>query len=58
MPMWRATGVSTRRLDDLVGAMGIEGISSSPVSRMPGELDAKLTEFRDKPLDAGPYRYL
>jgi putative transposase len=51
-------GVSTRRLDDLVKAMGIEGISSSQVSRMAAELDVKVAEFRDRPLDAGPYRYL
>jgi putative transposase len=51
-------GVSTRRVDDLVKAMGIDGISSSQVSRMAAELDAKVTEFRDRPLDAGPYRYL
>ena len=51
-------GVSTRRLDDLVKAMGIEGISSSQVSRMAAELDTKVAEFRHRPLDAGPYRYL
>ncbi len=51
-------GVSTRRVEDLVRAMGIEGISKSEVSRMAGELDAKVAEFRDRPLDAGPYRYL
>jgi len=51
-------GVSTRRLDDLVKAMGIEGISSSQVSRMAAELDSKVAEFRGRPLDAGPYRYL
>ena len=51
-------GVSTRRVDDLVKAMGIEGISRSEVSRMAAELDAKVAEFRDRPLDAGPYRYL
>jgi transposase-like protein len=51
-------GVSTRRVDDLVKAMGIDGISSSQVSRMAAELDAKVTEFRERPLDAGPYRYL
>lgn len=51
-------GVSTRRLDDLVKAMGIEGISSSQVSRMAVELDTKVAEFRTRPLDAGPYRYL
>ncbi|MGH3610899.1 MAG: IS256 family transposase, partial [Pseudonocardiaceae bacterium] len=51
--------VSTRRVDDLVRAMGIEGgISSSEVSRMAADLDAKVAEFRERPLDAGPYRYL
>ena len=51
-------GVSTRRVDDLVRAMGIEGISRSEVSRLAGELDSKVAEFRERPLDAGPYRYL
>lgn len=51
-------GVSTRRVDDLVRAMGIDGISRSEVSRMAGELDAKVAEFWERPLDAGPYRYL
>jgi putative transposase len=51
-------GVSTRRVDDLVKAMGIEGISKSEVSRMAAELDARVGEFRSRPLDAGPYRYL
>jgi putative transposase len=51
-------GVSTRRVDDLVKAMGIEGISRSEVSRMAAELDTKVTAFRDRPLDAGPYRYV
>ena len=51
-------GVSTRRVDDLVKAMGIEGISKSEVSRMAQELDAKVAEFKERPLDKGPYRYL
>ncbi|MHB1445632.1 MAG: IS256 family transposase [Acidimicrobiales bacterium] len=51
-------GVSTRRVDDLVKAMGIDGISKSEVSRMAAELDVKVKEFRERPLDAGPYRYL
>ena len=51
-------GVSTRRVDDLVRAMGIEGISKSEVSRMATELDHVVAEFRNRPLDAGPYRYL
>ncbi len=51
-------GVSTRRVDDLVKAMGIEGISASQVSRLAAELDVKVTEFRERPLDAGPYKYV
>jgi transposase-like protein len=51
-------GVSTRRVDDLVKAMGIEGMSRSEVSRLAGELDATVAEFRERPLDSGPYRYL
>ena len=51
-------GVSTRRVEDLVEAMGIAGISKSEVSRLAGELDAKVAEFRERPLDTGPYRYL
>lgn len=51
-------GVSTRRVDDLVKAMGIEGISRSEVSRMAAELDAKVAEFRTRPLETGPYKYL
>lgn len=51
-------GVSTRRVDDLVKAMGIDGMSSSQVSRLATTLDAKVAEFRNRPLDAGPYRYV
>ena len=51
-------GVSTRRVDDLVKAMGIDGISRSEVSRMAAELDAKVAAFKDRPLDCGPYRYV
>jgi putative transposase len=51
-------GVSTRRVDDLVKAMGIEGISKSEVSRLAAELDERVAEFRNRPLESGPYRYL
>ncbi len=47
-------GVSTRRVDDLVKAMGIEGISTSEVSRIAGELDARVAELRERPLDGAP----
>ena len=51
-------GVSTRRVDDLVKAMGIEGISKSEVSRLAAELDQRVAEFKNRPLSSGPYRYL
>ena len=51
-------GVSTRRVDDLVKAMGIDGISKSEVSRMAAELDTVVREFKERPLDGGPYRYV
>jgi putative transposase len=51
-------GVSTRRVDDLVKALGIEGMSKSEVSRLAAELDTVVAEFRERPLDQGPYRYL
>jgi transposase-like protein len=51
-------GVSTRRVDDVVKAMGIEGISRSQVSRMAAELDDQVAAFRNRPLDAGPYTYV
>ena len=50
-------GVSTRRVDDLVKALGMTGISKSQVSRLCQELDAEVERFRTRPL-AGPYPYL
>ena len=51
-------GVSTRRVDDLVKALGCEGISKSQVSRICGELDRVVDSFLDRPLDGVPYCYL
>lgn len=51
-------GVSTRRVDDLVRALGCDGISKSQVSRICEELDASVEVFRGRPLDAQPYPYL
>ncbi len=51
-------GVSTRRVDDIVRAMGIDGISKSQVSQMAKSLDGQVEAFRSRPLDAGPYTYL
>ncbi len=51
-------GVSTRRVDDLVKALGCEGISKSQVSRICEELDSVVNDFVNRPLDGGPYRYV
>ena len=51
-------GVSTRRVDDLVKALGCDGISKSQVSRICGELDRVVDSFLDRPLDGGPYCYV
>ena len=51
-------GVSTRRVDDLVRALGIEGISKSEVSRMCAALDAEVAAFRSRPLTDAAYPYL
>ena len=51
-------GVSTRRVDDLVKALGCEGISKSQVSRICGELDRVVDSFLDRPLAGGAYCYL
>jgi len=50
-------GVSTRRVDDLVQALGLRGISKSQVSRLCEELDAEVERFRGRRLD-GPYPYV
>ena len=51
-------GVSTRRMDKLVQALGITGLSKSQVSVMARELDEHVTSFRTRPLDAGPYTFV
>src|SRR5665213_1769717 len=51
-------GVSTRRVDDLVRSMGIDGMSKSQVSALAKNLDERVAEFRNRPLDAGPYAYV
>ena len=45
-------GVSTRKVDDLVAALGVQsGISKSEVSRICAELDAEVAAWRARPLD-------
>ena len=50
-------GISTRKVDDLVAALGGCSISRSEVSRICALLDEELAEFRDRPLDE-PYPYV
>ena len=54
-------GVSTRSVDDLVGALGVDsGIKRSEVSRICAGLDEVVGAFRTRPLDhvEFPYIYL
>ena len=52
-------GVSTRKVDDLVRALGIDaGISRSEVSRICAELDAVVGTFRERRLDHTRFPYL
>lgn len=50
-------GVSTRRVDDLVQALGMNGISKSQVSRLCQELDTEVERFRTRKLE-GAYPYV
>src|SRR6201989_3650928 len=50
-------GVSTRSVDDLVQAMGMNGISKSQVSRLCGEIDERVNTFLNRPLE-GEWPYL
>jgi putative transposase len=52
-------GVSTRKVDDLVKALGADtGISKSEVSRICGNLDEDVAAFRDRPLADTTYPYV
>jgi putative transposase len=50
-------GVSTRRVDDLVQAMGLAGISKSTVSKLCKDIDERVNAFLDRPL-VGDWPYL
>ena len=52
-------GVSTRRVDDLVQAMGLSGISKSTVSKLCKDIDERVGEFLNRPLTGEwPYVWL
>jgi Transposase and inactivated derivatives len=50
-------GVSTRKVDELVRQLGVEGVSKSEVSRIATRLDEQVEAFRSRPL-VGRYPYL
>jgi putative transposase len=51
-------GVSTRRVEDLVEALGIASLSRSEVSRICAALDAEVEAFRSRSLVEERYPYL
>ena len=52
-------GISTRKVDELLQAMGLTGIDKSSVSRICKSLDEVVTEFRNRPLERRyPYVWL
>src|SRR4051812_38053862 len=52
-------GVSTRSVDDLVGALGVDsGISKSEVSRICAGLDETVDAFRSRPLHHTTFPYV
>jgi transposase-like protein len=50
-------GISTRSVDELVKAMGMEGISKSQVSRLCVEIDERVQTFLRRPIE-GEWPYL
>ncbi|MDV8009636.1 IS256 family transposase [Rhodococcus sp. IEGM 1318] len=52
-------GVSTRNVDDLVAALGVDsGISKSEVSRICGQLDDEIARFRERTLTHTTFPYI
>lgn len=51
-------GVSTRRVEKLAQSLGVTQLSKSQVSEMAKTLDARVAEFRNRPLDGSPYTFV
>jgi transposase-like protein len=51
-------GVSTRRVEKLAETLGIKSLSKSQVSELAKSLDGAVEQFRSRPLDGGPYRFV
>ena len=53
------TGTSTRKVDDLVKALGCEsGVSKSTVSRICQEIDREVAPVRQRPLGHTTFQYV
>src|SRR5215212_5753078 len=50
-------GVSTRRVDELVQAMGLSGVSKSQVSKLCKDIDERVSAFLERPIE-GEWPYL
>jgi putative transposase len=52
-------GISTRTMEDVLEAMGVERLAKSQISELCTELDARAEEFRHRPLtEKYPYLWL
>ena len=52
-------GISTRSVDALVRSMGMDGVSKSQVSRLCGEIDGRVQDFLNRPIEGDwPYLWL
>ena len=51
-------GVSTRRVEKLLQALGVTNLSKSEVSAMAASLDEEVSAFRSRPLEGGPYVFV
>jgi len=50
-------GVSTRKVDEILKALGLDGMSKSQVSRICADLDIEVEAFRTRPIE-GEHPYL
>lgn len=49
-------GISTRKVEDLVRALGMDGVSRSEVSRICSELDAEVKAFLERPIEEAGWK--
>ncbi len=52
------SGVSTRRVEKLVEAIGVKQLSRSQVSEMATHLDGQVKAFQNRPVDGGHYTFV